>query len=212
MTDYSEYQVEGATRPLQRPWGRLWNAVVSIPKDAWREAAKQAVKARFASIAPVDALDRLLRDYDLPPRFEETVAQTRARLADVWTAWQLSGTKEGIVRALALAGFGTVIVHERLTPGRWWEFRVTLRAPFPWDPAGLPLLKWGGGWTWGQGFHFTGASPSDAYKARVLALIKHWKPAHERLLDVEVQLEGPYWGEFSWGDGSAFGGTSEFWV
>lgn len=207
--DYKEFEVETAPSWMSRLMGKAWTFVPALFRDAWVDAARMAVKARFPPIAPLDALPLLLRDFALDPPHGETPATTRARLARAWETWQKAGTAAGIVAALNAAGYPNVTIGER--SDRWWEFVVILRAPFPFDPALTGYAKWDSGWTYDlSGYRWAGVAPPGE-RERVLAIINKWKPTHARLAYVLVEVEGPYWGEFKWGDGTKWGGVSEYW-
>ena len=209
MTEYADYQPDTAPPWLQRDAGRAFLYVLGLVKDAWLEAAKRAVKARFASIAPPDAIAYLLRDYDLPERFNESEDIARARILDAWRSWELAGTPGGVVHALNTAGFANVSVQERINAVRWWEYRVVLRPAFPWDHTVLPYERWGAA-TWGE-YHYTGGAPTLADRDRVLTLVRKWAPAHAHLDFVVVQISGPTWGSFAWGDGTTWNGIEDYW-
>lgn len=208
---YADYQTTNAPTWLRRAWGVGWTFVMGTVKDGVLEGAKVAVKARFSQVCSPDALPYLLRDFALDPPYNEAIGKTRARLAAAWATWKYAGTPRGLIGILNVAGFGNVTIQENVTAGRWWDFRVLLRPPFPWDSSLVPTARWGDGWRWGAGYRWRGAYPADVDKARVLALIRKWKPTHANASGVVAQLAGPYWGEFSWGDGTAYGGTENQW-
>lgn len=210
MTEYRDYEVQTAPAWLLDVFGEAYHFVVGLLKDGWVEATRDAVKARFAAIAPADAIPHLLKDFVLDDLYNETLAQTRGRLAKAWSLWMKAGTKAGMLEAFADAGYTTVDIQENVTAGRWWEFQVVLRPPFPWDHALATYWTWDGGAVWDGGAHWSGLAPIGE-RERVLALIKKWKPKHARLKACLVQLSGPYWGEFAWGDGTLWGGTLETW-
>ena len=113
-----------------------------------------------------------------------------------------------MLAALAAAGYSNVQIHERAV--RWFDFVVVLRAPFPFDPATIGYSRWNAGWTWHSGYRWFGVAPAIE-RDRVLAIIKHWQPGWANLLYVVVGVEGPYWGDFNYGDGTTYGGTAEYW-
>lgn len=208
MTEYREYEQDTAPGWMAGFWGSAWDYVMGLAKDALVQAARDAVKARFAAIAPVDALPRLLRDFVLDDPYNETTDGVRARLAQVWTTWSLAGTKAGLIAALETAGYTNVTLTERAGP-TWRDFTVTLRPPFAWDHLIQPWARWDDGWLWDGGYRWAGIAPPGE-RERVLAIIRKWKPTHARLKWVLVEVAGPYWGETTWG-GSTWGGSAEFW-
>lgn len=206
--DYAEYQVEAAPTWLRGTWGTALMYVLGLAKDAWVQAAREAVKARFVASAPWDALPRLLADYVLPGPHNEGEATTRARLAGAWDSWRKAGRKSGMLAALAQAGYANVVIHER--SNRWFEFAVLLRPPFPFDPAIVGYSTYDAGWLWDGGYRWASVAPA-AERKRVLALINHWKPAFAKLQYVVVGVQGPYIGEFAIGDGTTIGGVADYW-
>jgi hypothetical protein len=209
---YATYEVETATPWLSGTWGRRWNYVSGLIKDGWREAAQAAVKARFASLAPPDALAKLLRDYVLDPPYGEPLTQTRARLLRAWETWQLAGTRRGLLVALEAAGYPNVLIQERPAGmgARWWHFGVILLPPFPWDPDIVPKSRWGR-FRWGDGTRYVELVPRRE-KERVAALIRKWKPAHAQCTGVVARFEGRLYGD-GWrsGDGTRWGGLAVRW-
>jgi len=80
--------------------------------DAFPEAAIAAVKCRWPTTCPEDALaaigfERLMSQFPV-----ELVSAFRTRLQQAWSLWPLAGTKVGIITALNLLGFPNVQVFE----------------------------------------------------------------------------------------------------
>jgi hypothetical protein len=212
--EYAQYEVETSPAWLRGPWGERWNEVSGLIKDAWRDAARQAVKARFVAFAPRDALAQLLRDFALDDPYEEPEATTRSRLARAWETWQRAGTRRGLVAALEAAGYANVAIKEWFEwnhTGRWWDFWVVLRPPFAWDNAAVRAAKWGRRWRWGDATRLASGFPKGE-AARVTAIVRKWKPAHAHCVNVIVLLSGRLWGDgMRWGDGFRYGGTVALW-
>src|SRR5437879_5513698 len=132
---YAEYEPATALPWFQGKWGQAWFRVSGQIKDQWVDWAKLAVKARFAAIAPADALLSLLRDYGLDPPFLESESTTRNRIARAWETWRTAGTKRGLLTAIGAAGFASVAIFENFewteaNADRWWRFWVVIRPPF----------------------------------------------------------------------------------
>lgn len=107
---YQRYQTQLAPPWLQGPTGASWLRGVGDAKDELEFRTREAVKARFPSHAPKDALARLGADRALDKGVTETEAQYRARLRDAWSLWPWAGTFTGMLRALALAGYTGVYI------------------------------------------------------------------------------------------------------
>jgi hypothetical protein len=210
---YESYEADTAPPWLQGRWGRAWFRVSGTLKDTWIEAAKNAVKARFAAFAPVDALPLLLRDYALD-ELHELEATTRQRLARAWETWSLAGTKRGMVAVLTAAAYVGVSVWENwqwteVRPERWWQFWVVVRAPFPWATDPLADGTWSSPGTWNDGGIWASAIPVEDW-ARLRAIIRRWKPAHATATMLIALHSGELFGtrRGTWGEQTSWGGTA----
>jgi len=147
--------------PLAGPWGRRWaTAVGEIGGDELLADAKVAVKARFPSEAPEDALPLLGADRVIPGLPGETVAAWRARIAAAWDTWQWAGTRTGLELAATQLGWTTFTLRSSrdwlpdLPPdgnaalwARWWLILPEATHGFAldvWDDPGT----WDDGGTW----------------------------------------------------------------
>ena len=214
--NYAEYEPGSAPPWLQGKWGRAWFRVSGLLKDACVDRAKLAIKARFADLAPADALPSLLRDYALDQPFNEADATTRARIARAWDTWRLAGTKRGLLTALIASGFANVAVFENFqwteaNPERWWRFWVVLRPPYPWvgDPLADGLWNSPGKWS-DVGAWATGIPQIDW--ARLRGIIRKWKPAHAQCGSAILLLTGELFGtrKGTWGEQTAWSGAAVY--
>jgi hypothetical protein len=216
MADYADYEVQRAPAWLRGPLGSGWLSAHGYLKDALVEGARQAVRARFVTRAPVDALPVLASERSLERMPPDTEAAWRARLGQAWELWAYAGTRKGVREALERTGYATsVVVYDALEwptgPGAvsWAVFWVVLSghdwvSDGVWSDPGV----WGDGGTWGST-----ATPDEV--ARVQRLILLWKPAHARCAGVIVLLSGEVWGvplDGLWGDPGTWGGTSAVWL
>lgn len=158
---------------------RFVYALIGTPLDAIAEAANQATKARFPSLAPDDALAYHGRDRGIVRGTAEAAESYRARLLLWIEAWRGAGIGRGMLDQLA--GFilpkvatiriwtqvgvvytrakdGTFTI-ERATGGGWnWDGQTSLWARF-WvifySPIVGGVLEPGAPWdrdgTWGDG-------------------------------------------------------------
>lgn len=191
--DFDDYQVEFAPSWLKGPIGTLWNRVIGLVKQADVEAAKAAVKARFAATAPLDALHVLLDDRQLDPAWRETETSVRARIKKAWDTHLKEGTKAGMAESLQLAGYTNFEIREQPQDGTlaWYEFEVWLYPPFPWADQYLFDGRWDDAGVWGDGGIWIGDMPAEDL-AR-LRLIVRKKPTHTRCRWIVVVHAGETW-------------------
>lgn len=154
MSDFYQWQ------PLQAPaWlageaGEGWQLAEGHLKDAATEAAKEAVKARFASTGAPDALQVQASERDDERYPGEALEAFRMRLAEAMPRAVARGTVGGLIEAAeAAAGVLSVDYLEARTVepssplwARWWVLaRVTWPLAPVFDESGL---LWDGGWAW----------------------------------------------------------------
>lgn len=214
---YSDYQLALGAPWLQGPNGTAWLSGHGVMKDAFVEATIQAVKCRFISVCPVDALqyigqERLLEQYP-----NENLYQYRARLQSAWDLWQYAGTKQGVLAAIHGLGFSNVTILENSDwavppsqgygPGdEWWRFWVIID-----QPHGLsPNWAWGDGSLWGRPTFGLSGGGAQALPP-IISNIKKWRPAHAQCVALIIILSGRLWGNgWNWGDGSTWGGKAAY--
>lgn len=215
MVDYSEYEVQRAPVWLRGEYGSGWLAAHGFIKDGLAEGARQATRARFVSLAPQDALDRIASDRQLERMPPDTVAAWRTRLGQAWELWAYAGTRKGVQEAVERTGYATsVVLYDALEwpsgPGavNWATFWVVLSG-HGWTSDGT----WGSGGLWGDGGTW-GSTATPQEVQRVLRLIRLWKPAHAYCAGVLVLLSGELWGypEGLWGDPGTWGGEVATWL
>lgn len=171
-------------------WFGKAESIIGMFVSVFAEAAAQAVRVRFFSEAPADALPYIGKERDLERAPGETTAQYRERLRLAFDAYAYAGTEKAIKDQLAVFGYTAVTVYEAEDwyPGsaEWWRFWVIIDAPhdFPtptniWDTA-----IWDG-FTWDD-------TAGDA-AARVCRVICKWKSAHSKLVSVIVVHSGSLW-------------------
>lgn len=176
MSDFDDYQAELAPSWLSGPWGLLWSRILGVVKQGSVQAAKEAVKARFANLGAPDALLELALDRALDVGFAETQAKLRQRVLDAWATWQKAGTRQGMVDAFASVGLVGVEIAEATTSPvlQWWQFDLTVHPPFPWE----------------------GSSPENvpqSYRDLFVSLVKKWKPTHAECRRLQVNCYAETW-------------------
>lgn len=192
--DYDDYQVTFAPPWLSGVQGKLWNRVLGIMKQAVAQVATQAVQARFADTAPLDALPVILEDRNLDPAWRETGPSIRARIKRAWSTWSKAGTKEALTEALQLAGYTNFEIREQPQDGtlRWWEFEVWIFTPFPWTDDYLADGRWDDPGIWDDGGLWAPDLPLPDL-ARLRALIRKWKSKHSVCRNIALVHAGVTW-------------------
>ncbi len=192
--DFDDFQVTYAPSWLQGVNGQLWNRVLGLMKQATVEAAKEAVKARFAATAPLDALHVLLEDRGLDPAWRESETSVRTRIKRAWSTWQKAGTKAGMGEALELAGYTNYEIREQPQDGTlgWWQFEVWLFPPFPWTDDYLADGRWDDAGVWDDGGVWAPDLPPEDL-ARLRLIVRKWKPTHAECRGIVIVHAGVEW-------------------
>lgn len=81
---------------LRGPWAKKWANAFGLLADTIKDAAKDAVKARFVLGCPDDAVPYIASDREVDRGKDETLASWRLRTANMWETAQTYGTKAGI--------------------------------------------------------------------------------------------------------------------
>lgn len=176
--DYVDYQVASLPGWLAGPRALAWALVLGVAKEGLAQAAKAAVKARFASTSPPDGLVEIARDRGVDAGLRETQGSLRRRIAQSWEQWGMSGTRDGLFRAFELDGLvnAQVLDHADLAELRWYEFVVRIDPPFPWPGSTVDDIP-------------------DEWVARLVGLIRKWKPAHATCLRLEIRCFSETWAQ-----------------
>jgi hypothetical protein len=207
MADFREWYVSTLLPTwLLGPMGQGFGLALAQVKDLVKDAAKEAVKARFPLLGPADALPSIAADRNLE-RGAQTENAFRIYLTQAFDLWAKGGTKEGIEEAVDLLGYATATVYDAHTidlgPGpttdsAWARFIVVL-ADHPWTSDGT----WDDPGTWDDGGTWDSDAPKDAVDA-ILRQVKRWKGAHSQCLFVVVPFgDAEIWDlplDGTWGD------------
>lgn len=204
-----QYQLELAPTELRGPYGEAWATAFGLMKDGMVEAAILAVKCRWASTAPEDALAYIANERSLEQAPNETAADFRLRIGDAWNAWEpWGGTKKGIIDALSVLDITATIVESfgwDATPDVWANFWLFISQTHPFSYA------WhvGDGTMVGQSGQRIGLAPYDLFSALVRA-VRTWRPAHAFMVSCDVIMNGAIVGDIGngwWfvGDGTIIG-------
>lgn len=181
-------------RALLSGWGQLLDEHASL--------IATGVLARFVERAPEDALNLLGTERGLVRFPGESLEAYRARVLAAWEFWSWVGTRYGMERYLAAAGY-RVFIREHYLDDRaiWAEFsvwlwpEVTVYTTDRWNEEGV----WDDGSPWD---YFLGG----AEIFRIPALIREMKPAHAKPRTVWY-VPGPYdaWDDGgNWDDGGSW--------
>jgi len=142
---------------LQTSKNAAWLRASGDLKDSLADRAKAAVKARFARLAPRDALDLLGSERQLERGPSESDATFAEHVAGAWKLWQWAGTAKGVLVALRESGYPNALIEivngnefrldasgeaviEHLPPGSWaveatpgfWSKFIVLLPSNPW--------------------------------------------------------------------------------
>jgi hypothetical protein len=203
-TNYREHQVVTLPPWLQDNTAQSFVYVLALVKDAFVEAAKAAVKQRFATTCRDDALSAVGEMYQLERGFIGDSTTYRTLLRNAWDIWSRAGTEQSVLDALEGQALTNVEILENGDwnvdghPEKWWRMWVIVRPTFLMSegddvaPAGT-------------------ATPGAEQWRGLLSAVKKWKPAHEYAF-VIVVLDGALWGDpadmRTWGDGDTTWGAT----
>lgn len=192
--DYDDFQVTFAPSWLSDLAGKMWNRCLGTVKQAFVEGVTAATQARFADLAPLDALPALLEDRNLDPAWRENELSVRARIKRAWSTWEKQGTKEGLAEAIELAGYTNYEIREQPQDGtlRWWEYEVWLRPPFPWVDDYLADGRWDDPGVWDDGGVWAADLPPEDL-ARLRRLVRKWKSKHAECRRIVIVHAGETW-------------------
>lgn len=221
VATFKDEHLEQAPPFLRDPAADTLHKAQGDAKDSLVDRARHAIKARFALIAPEDALPRIAFDRQLAAGPGESAASWAARLVGAWAAWPLAGTASGVLNALWDAGYPTAqLVTQRghrfaldgsrqrvrtigpavtFDPPNFWNtFLVYFEPPLPaaWVSGGVPA---------------DGSPESE----RMKRLVKKWKASYARFDRVVIRVSGHVWGELGlvWGAaGAVWGGVTVEWI
>jgi hypothetical protein len=204
---------------LRQPQGLAWMRAFGDVKDSQVGRTKDAVKARFPTHAPRDALEFIGDERGLPRAPADTNTTFGARLRAAWEKWPKAGTALGILTALRDLGYTNTYLVSRLghvhsldgsgnlvtgTTGfgawsyganHWNHFDVVFPTPFitQWvAPGSIP-------------------EQSSAEGRLILRTVKRWRPAMAGLDRIIFQGTGNQWGypfTLTWGAGTWGSGTA----
>jgi hypothetical protein len=192
---WKDYQTDIAPPWLQAGSGWAWLRALGDMKDELELRVKDATKARFPLLAPVDALAVLADERGLPQGGYESVAEWSARLQAAWASWATAGTLEAVVAELARTGIGSRFAI--ITPTRWWLY----------DMVGVTVTVVSsslGMWNSAVLVH-EAISLSPDKLLKLASIWRQWAPAHERLESIS------YGSSRIWGPSGLLGGTTWSW-
>lgn len=179
----------------------LWDGICETA-DGVAQLAREALRCRFPSVAPPDALPEISFNQNLdPPAHKMTTAALRSYLADPWSKWKQAGTKPRIFEELALLGYPSCeivswrnLVDAGAPPTVFGGFTnfcyLVVKKPNPWAPAGLwgpPPI--GDGALWGAAPFTWGSTAKWSEIEEIRRVLKKWKPAAASFRFIEAWLE-----------------------
>lgn len=185
--EFVRYQLAHAPPWLLGEWGERLMIVLGIAKEVQSQRTRDAVKARFVHLAPVDALPDLGKDRKMLRAPGETDDGYRERLLNAFDIWATAGTEAGLLELFRVAGATDVTIWEDQDVGgalgHWARFAIYVAEPHPYTaPKTWGSFAWGDGTCWGFG--------DDAAITYTKEVIRRWKPAHTRCVGIAVVWAG----------------------
>jgi len=180
---------------LEQAGAPLWESIGEMADEAsaW---LRLALRTRFPSVAPSDALAEIAYNQNLEPPVGAMGGDdaVRAYLADPWSKWEKAGTRQRMLDELALLGYPNCeivtwrdLVDRGQPPTVFGGFEsffyVIIKKPNPWTVPG----KWGDGAKWGGGSKW-GSTATWAEIQAIRRVIQKWKPAATSCRFIEAWL------------------------
>lgn len=171
----------------------------AVTADTLSARFRDALRTRFPSVAPADALPEIAATYNLePPADLMTTAALRSYLADPWAKWAKAGTRGRIIEELALLGLtglttASIVTWRNLAdggnPGAFggdsscWYLELGTTHPF------VDAVAWDGGALWdaGERWDFDDPTGQDLLP-RIERVIRKWKPASSSCRFIRMTL------------------------
>lgn len=190
-------QDESTGKPYERALGSV--------KDALVARTKEAVKARFPSVAPPDALGLIASERGVDRGATESEDNHRGRVAAAWDTWRWAGTPYGLLLAFYWAGYrptsGRVVLQVQL--GKQYELRSDFDPAVHAPEAAVTITALGTVHLGGAPELFNQFSvlfvaptlpswipspPADASPEvdAIRSIIRRWKPGHARCVALKV--------------------------
>lgn len=165
---YEDWLPELAPPWLQKERGRALLNGWGQALDEYASLTATGLLARWAALAPEDALNLLGAERGLTRYPGESIEAWRTRVLGAWEFWQWSGTEYGLSVALSQLGYASAIVPVWVyDTARWSEFDVFI----------YPATR-----------SYDGSLDE---RNRILAIINQIKPAHTRLSQLTYVSFGP---------------------
>lgn len=98
-------------------WGDRFYRIIGRVIDQGIASVQAAVRARFLSEAPADALPYIAEDLDMPRYHTDSPGALRLRLEDPWSFWETCGADDGLRTALVTLGFNADPAKTRFWEG-----------------------------------------------------------------------------------------------
>lgn len=173
---------------LLRKVGSAYLFVLGLMKQGMLEAQHEAQRMGRPATAPPDALPWLARGRGQAPGYAgESDAAIRHRIGNAFPSARGRGWAAGLLDELARVGYPNARIEDELDDPalEWWQFRVVLERPFPFDDRHLADGVWGDPGTWGDGGVWAGAMPLSHLK-HLRGIIRKGRATHSRCVAIRV--------------------------
>lgn len=212
---YTE-ELQAGLRWAKAFFGVRLTGTIALHADLIAEGVRQAIRARAASVAPIDAYPRIGANTNIERFANDTDATYKDRLGKAFSIWQQAGTKQGLVRALAAFGFpGAIVVEDKdwdRPPKPYWsQFWVVL--PLGTHSVTTSTAVYGDGHTYGQTDFLYGVQGITTVQVDGLRrLVRKWKASRSICREFIFESGGVVYGtSHTYGEAGLFyGGTPVF--
>lgn len=183
---FVDYAKSYAPPWLLDEWGEKFLGVIGAAKDGKAALAREATKARFADLAPADALMRIGADRVVLQAPGESDDDFRVRLRQAFEIHAANGTEQGIKDLLAPSGSVNVVLTEDQDVagalGHWARFLIDVFPPHNF----VAPVTFGNTHTLGDanGIRLGFGDPVGVDYTKVVT--RRWRPAHTRCLGVRI--------------------------
>ena len=233
-TAFQDYRAALSPTALLNPIGAAFEEAFGHVEDALLDRVAASVRARFAGLAPADALAAIGADRLIERGPAESDSAYVARLVNAWSTWPWAGTPYGMLQAFKGLGYDpTGIILVQAVGGLAYSLDANGALAISTAPSGVWMMDPLGNlspprpsfWSkfdvlfvsplpssWGGGGTLPGSSSDEVNRIR--RIISAWKPGHATCNRIAVLTNARWWGypfTQNWGTG-IWGGAGTYWT